>query len=590
MDIELPELAEGVTAATVVRICVQVGEKVSSGQTLIEVETDKSTMPVPAPEEGIVGEICVKTGQKILLGTIIVRYQTSGSASASSSGSAPIQPSNNHSMPAPVPNNVAVNTPAPTTVETSALQDILLPELGEGINSGTVVSIAVQVGTEVTVDQEFLSLETDKAAMPVPCSVAGKVESINVQVGQKILIGSIIGKIRVSSSTSANKTSTISSPSNPTSIQPAAVLPNSSTADRSADSDPSLANTRLPELARTSNTLSNTAINVSAPNSAKSRAKDSAANILVPAGPATRRYAREMGVDLADVMGSARGGRVTVDDVKNYIRNRMTSPATPASPSSTTSSTFSTTTSTPVPSLPDFSKWGPVEIKEASNLRQAVARNLTLAWTVAPMVTQFDQADITELEAGRKRIAEGLPKGSPKITMTVLAIKAVVAALKDFPNFNTAYDAANGKVIYKQYYHIGIAVDTERGLVVPVVRDADKKSIRELAKSITDFAEKARQGKLTIDEMRGGTFTITNLGGIGGTAFTPIINYPEVAILGLSRSSFQPAIREGKVEPRLMLPISLTYDHRIIDGADGARFTNRLVQLFSDPLRLLMES
>ena len=206
------------------------------------------------------------------------------------------------------------------------------------------------------------------------------------------------------------------------------------------------------------------------------------------------------------------------------------------------------------------------------------------------MVTQHDLADITDLEAGRKRIVEALPKGSPKITMTVLAIKACVAALKEFPHFNSSYDMNAGKLILKKYFHIGIAVDTKEGLVVPVIRDADKKSIRDLAAEVAALAEKARTRKLAIDEMRGGTFTITNLGGIGGTAFTPIVNYPEVAILGLSRSSLQPVVRDGQIVPRLMMPLSLTYDHRVIDGADGCRFTTRLAQLFSDPMRLLMET
>jgi pyruvate dehydrogenase E2 component (dihydrolipoamide acetyltransferase) len=265
--------------------------------------------------------------------------------------------------------------------------------------------------------------------------------------------------------------------------------------------------------------------------------------------------------------------------VKNHVRKRMTQPA-PSAPSS----------GLIIPPLPDFSKYGPVEKKPVSNIRRKIAENLTLSWHVAPAVTQFDLADITELEAGRKRIVENLPKGSPKITMTVLAVKAVVAALKEFPHVNSSVDMAAGTQFFKQYYHIGIAVDTERGLVVPVIRDADKKSIRDLAKDISEMAEKARGGKLSIDEMRGGAFTITNLGGIGGTAFSPIINYPEVAILGMSRSSLQPVVRDGKIEPRLMLPLCLTYDHRVIDGADGARFTARLVQLFSDPIRLLMES
>ncbi|HEY8503675.1 MAG TPA: 2-oxo acid dehydrogenase subunit E2, partial [Gemmataceae bacterium] len=295
--------------------------------------------------------------------------------------------------------------------------------------------------------------------------------------------------------------------------------------------------------------------------------------------PATRRLARELRVDLRQVRGSGRGGRVTIDDVKAYVRGRMEQPPPGAAPAAGVS----------LPPLPDFSKWGPVERKRVSQLRQTVARNVSAAWLTCPMVTQYDLADVTELEAIRRRYAEGQPKGAPKLTMTVLAVKAAVAALKSFPHFNASFDAAAGELIYKKYFHIGIAVDTERGLVVPVIRDADRKSVHDIAVEVTELAQKARDGKLTIEEMRGGTFTITNLGGIGGTAFSPILNYPEVAILGLARTSQQPVVRDGKVEPRLMLPLCLTYDHRVIDGADGARFTTRLTQILSDPVRLLTE-
>jgi pyruvate dehydrogenase E2 component (dihydrolipoamide acetyltransferase) len=295
----------------------------------------------------------------------------------------------------------------------------------------------------------------------------------------------------------------------------------------------------------------------------------------VPAGPATRKLARELGVELHQVPPTGRGGRVTLDDIKGFVRgNRGAS-----SPSRET-----------VAPLPDFSKFGPVERRPVPNIRQTIAKNLTAGWRTMPMVTQHDLADITELEAGRKRSVETAAKGTPKITMTILAIKACVAAIREFPHFAASYDMAAGELILKKYFHIGIAVDTERGLVVPVIRDADKKSIRDLAAEVSSLAEKARAGKLAIDEMRGGVFTITNLGGIGGTSFTPIVNYPEVAILGMSRSSLQPVVKDGQIVPRLMLPLSLTYDHRVIDGADGTRFTTRLVQLFSDPLRLLMET
>ena len=310
-----------------------------------------------------------------------------------------------------------------------------------------------------------------------------------------------------------------------------------------------------------------------------------ATKTLIPAGPATRRLARELGVSLSEIKGTGRGGRVTLDDVKSFIREeRKKVKDSGGNVGGMIVNVFT------LPPLPDFAKFGPVEVKEVAQIRQTIAKNLTIGWRTMPMVTQQDVADITELEAGRRRIVEAIPKGSPKITMTVLAIKACIAALKEFANFNSSYDMNAGKLVVKKYYHIGIAVDTERGLVVPVIKDGDKKSIRDLAGEMAALADKARAGKLALDEMRGGSFTITNLGGIGGTAFTPIVNYPEVAILGLSRSSLQPIVKDGQIVPRLMMPISLTYDHRVIDGADGCRFAVRLAQLFSDPLRLLMET
>lgn len=423
-----------------------------------------------------------------------------------------------------------------------------LPELGEGIESGTVVSVAVKVGDTVRKEQELFTLETEKASLPVPSPVDGKIVELRVKAGQKIGVGAVVAVIETTTATA------------PTAAKPAAAPPPAEAPKPPVESAPSRlpAAVETPEPARLGN--------------------GQPTKTLVPAGPATRRLARELGVSLSDIPGSARGGRVTLDDVKAFVRKRVTQPATASAGS------FA------IPTLPDFSKYGPVEKKPLSNLRKKIAENLTIAWHVAPAVTQYDQADITELESGRKRIIEAQPKGTPKITMTILAIKAAVAALKEFPHFNASLDMNAGTLIVKQYYHIGIAVDTERGLVVPVVRDANKKSLRDLAREVTELAEKARNSKLTIDEMRGGTFTITNLGGIGGTAFSPIINYPEVAILGMARSSLQPVIREGKVEPRLLLPLCLTYDHRVIDGADGARFTTRLAQMFSDPIRLLMET
>jgi pyruvate dehydrogenase E2 component (dihydrolipoamide acetyltransferase) len=535
MDFLLPDLGEGISSATVVKVYVKAGDTVTAGQSLADVETDKATMPVEAPKDGTISQVLVKNGDKIAPGSPFVVYGSTKETKTTTPTATP------NTTPKPSTTQ-PVSTPSVNSQPNK--QEFVLPSLGEGIDVGTIVDIHIKVGDTISKEQDTFSIETDKATMPIPSPFDGKVEEIKIAKGDKVRIGQVLAIMSVQAgttttpSTPTQTTTPVSTTKVTTNTQP--VTPN--TSDNGIVSN----NPKLP----------------------------------VPAGPATRRYARELGVNLREVRGTARGGRITVDDVKAYVRNRMSQPT----------GSQGTGGGITIPPLPDFSKWGPIETKPASNLRMAIARNLTLSWNVAPMVTQFDLADITDLEAGRKRIVESLPKGSPKVTMTILAIKAVVAALKEFPNFNSALDTANAQVIRKNYYHIGIAVDTEKGLVVPVIRDADKKSIRDLAKDVTELAEKARSGKLSLDEMRGGTFTITNLGGIGGTAFSPIINYPEVAILGMSRSSMQPIVRDGKVEARLMLPLCLTYDHRIIDGADGARFTTRLVQLFSDPIRLLMES
>jgi pyruvate dehydrogenase E2 component (dihydrolipoamide acetyltransferase) len=539
MDFRLSDLGDGIASAMVVSVLVKAGDSVTSGQTLLEVETDKATMPITADFEGTVSQVSAKRGDKLVPGAVVLTYSAGKTAEGDSKVSAVPTP------PAGTPTGgkesaPASQAPAPAS-QTASKLEFVVPNLGDGVEVATIVDIFIKVGDTVKSEQEAFGIETDKATMPVPSPFEGKVEEIRVKKGEKVRIGQILAVV-----TGQASAASAPAPAPSSALQPKAApapAPHGANENGSGvQGDP-----RLP----------------------------------VAAGPATRRYARELGVNLTEVRGSARGGRVTVDDVKSHVKTRMTQPAASTAPSG---GGFT------APPLPDFSKYGPVEVKQATNLRLTIAKNLTVAWNTMPMVTQFDQADITDLEAGRKRITEGLPKGAPKITMTILAIKAVVAALKEFPNFNTSLDLGKGQLIQKNYYHVGIAVDTERGLVVPVIRDADKKSIRELAKDVTELAEKARNNKLSLDEMRGGTFTITNLGGVGGTAFSPIVNYPEVAILGMARSSLQPVVRGDKIEPRLILPLCLTYDHRVVDGADGARFTTRLVQLFSDPIRLLMES
>jgi pyruvate dehydrogenase E2 component (dihydrolipoyllysine-residue acetyltransferase) len=429
-----------------------------------------------------------------------------------------------------------------------------LPALAEGIETAKVVRICAGSGTVVQPGQALLEVETDKVAMEVESPVAGRVQEVRAREGEEVHVGAVIMLIdeaadavtaapaareereseRVREGVSGLKSDGPNA--GPHSLTPS--LPHSLT--------PSLPHSLTP---------------------------------AVPAGPATRRLARELGVDLARVTGSARGGRVTPEDVKAFVRSLNGRSAPEAA--------FS---AAEAPPLPDFAQWGEIERRPVPGIRRKIAENLSLAWRLCPQVTQYDQADVTDLEAGRKRFAESQAAGAPKVTMTALAIKAVVSALKAFPQFNSSLDAAADEWIFKKYYHLGVAVDTEHGLLVPVLRDADQKSVLDLAQELTDVAERARGRKLGVEDLRGGTFTITNLGGIGGTGFSPIVNYPEVAILGIARSQWQSVVRDGKPEIRLMLPLCLSYDHRVIDGADGARFTAYVARALSDPVRLLMET
>jgi pyruvate dehydrogenase E2 component (dihydrolipoamide acetyltransferase) len=544
MEFRLPALGEGIESATVTTVHVKPGDMVAPGQNVIGVETDKAAVEVPVESAAVVGQVHVKPGDKLPVGALVLTF---GDAPAKSSE----QPK-------------AAAAPAPTPVKPAAAPtagrktDFNLPALGEGIEAGTVTAVLVKPGDAIKAGQNVVAIETDKAGVEVPVESEGVVEAIHVKPGDKVPVG---GRLLTLAAAAGAAVPTPAPP------PPAPALVSAAKEQLAREPVPA----RMPALVPTTNG-NGTALG-------KSQA-------IVPAGPATRRLARKLGVGLGEVKGTGRGGRVTIEDVETFVRTERER----IKQGGATSIGGSVVNAFTLPPLPDFAKFGPVEQKDFAQIRQTIAKNLTIGWRTMPMVTQHDLADITELEAGRKRIVEALPKGSPKITMTVLAIKACVAALKEFPHFNSSYDMNAGKLILKKYYHIGIAVDTERGLVVPVLKDADRKSIRDLAVEVAVMADKARSGKLAIDEMRGGTFTITNLGGIGGTSFTPIVNYPEVAILGLSRSNLQPVVKDGQIVPRLMMPLSLTYDHRVIDGADGCRFTVRLAQLFSDPLRLLMET
>jgi pyruvate dehydrogenase E2 component (dihydrolipoyllysine-residue acetyltransferase) len=495
-----------------------------------------------------------------------------------------------------------------------------LPELGENVASATILRVLAEAGSMVSEGEALLELESDKATLELPSPVSGRVEKVLVQEGEPVRVGDPLLVIDESAADASGRAE--GRPPGRSASQPAGeaepMSKSTGRADRSAPGSPaSRPPDRPPVLLPTAVPVSPTRAAIQLPAEpelsppvpeapevedrrpgAAHGAPGSGELPPVPAGPATRRLARELGVDLHRVHGSGRGGRVTVDDVKGFVRAnggrvipeppgaewQSVAGADPRLARRAPSADLS------APPLPDFAQWGEIERRPITGIRRATAEQMSLAWRLCPQVTQYDQADITELEAGRKRYLESLPPGAPKVTATVLAIKAVVAALRAYPQFNASFDAAAGEWVFKRYFHIGVAVDTEHGLLVPVIRDADQKNGLELAAELAELAERARGRKLRPEEMRGGTFTITNLGSIGGTAFSPIVNYPELAILGLARSSWQQVIRDGQPEIRLMLPLCLSYDHRVIDGADGARFITHVARALADPVRLLVES
>jgi pyruvate dehydrogenase E2 component (dihydrolipoamide acetyltransferase) len=435
--------------------------------------------------------------------------------------------------------------------------EFTLPEVGENIEAGQVVKILVSVGDTLEAGQSVLELETDKAVVEVDSSVSGTITKIHIEEGQEIKVGQPILTVEEGSAQAA-----ISEPE-----------AREESVDKLTESEPSVreeAETQI-EPERDGKEVVTKVETGDTPAATQKP--------LVPAAPSIRRMARELGIDINQVPGSGPGGRISAEDVKGYIR-RLNLQGDRAQP-----------TSAPVPaiSLPDFTKWGVVEREPMSSIRRTTARRLSQAWATIPHVTHFEKADITELEALRKRYARNAEAAGGKLTITAIILKVVASALKVFPKFSSSIDMASEEIIYKKYYHIGVAVDTEHGLLVPVIRDVDQKNIVELSVELTQISEKARSRKVTLEDLEGGTFTITNLGGIGGVNFAPIINPPDVAILGIARASKRPIFKEGQFEPRLILPLSLSYDHRLIDGADAARFMRWVAQAIEQPFLLSLE-
>ncbi len=437
-----------------------------------------------------------------------------------------------------------------------------LPELGENVESGDVVKVLISIGDTLEIDQPVLEIETDKATIEVPSSVSGVVKEIHIKAGDQAKVGQTILTLE-----------SADGQPQPAPKAKAEPVPAPELAPPPPQDEPEPAPEPEPAVPAPSPVTA-------APPSSKAEQPQKLRKIA-PAAPSVRRLARELGVDINAVAGTGPAGRISQKDVKNHVKRinleRAAAPA-PAAAAGTAA----------LPPLPDFSKWGDIERERMGSVRRATARQMDAAWTI-PRVTQFDKADITELEKLRRQFSKRAEAAGGKLTVTAILLKVLAAALRRFPKFNASIDLANQEIIYKKYIHIGVAVDTDRGLLVPSIRDVDRKSIIELAAELNVVAAKARDKKLTLDDLQGSTFTITNLGGIGGTNFTPIVNYPEVAILGVARGSLEAVYRNGNFEPRMRMPLALSYDHRLIDGADAARFLRWVAEALEEPFLLALE-
>ena len=467
------------------------------------------------------------------------------------------------------------------------MADFTLPELGENITAGDVLRVLVKAGDTLEKDQPVVELETDKATIEVPSSVAGRVTAVSVKAGDKVKVGQTLLTVE-DGAAAASKPAAKAAEQAPPPQQSAAVGAN--TAEKVPDDGGQEQHVEGPK---------RDAAVVARPFQGRDRAAESPApqtsdkvvdfsrgarqpveappapdTPQAPAAPSVRRMARELGVDIDQVAGTNPGGRISVEDVKAHARRLIETRAAGA-PAAT--------------AVPDFSRWGDIERQPMRAVRRKTAEHLTAAWTTIPHVTQFDAADITALDEFRKKYAKRVEEAGGNLTVTSIAVKVIAAAMKVFPQFNASIDMAAGEIVFKKYVHIGIAVDTDRGLLVPVVRDADRKNITQLSVEIAQLSEKARTRKIALDEMQGGCFSISNLGGMGGTNFTPIVNAPEVAILGIARARMEPVFKDGAFVPRMMLPLALSYDHRLIDGADGIRFLRWVVDAFEQPFLLALQ-
>ncbi|GAA4649249.1 dihydrolipoyllysine-residue acetyltransferase [Kistimonas scapharcae] len=533
--IKVPDI--GSDGAEVIEVCVGAGDQVEAEDSLIVLESDKATMEVPAPRNGRIVEVLLKVGDKVSEGDDLLKMAAEGGAVAAE---APEAPAPVAETPAAAPAPEAV----PAAPAASVIKEVRVPDIGS--DNVPVIEVSVKPGDEISEEDPLVTLESDKATMEVPSPFSGVVTEVKVKEGDTLSQGDLVVMMEVAGAAPVAQPAVPSQA--PVVEKPAASQPAASAA---APTQPA----------------------------AESNRELEQANKSIHAGPAVRKIAREFGVDLSLVRGSGPRSRILKEDVQNYVKAKLSEPK-----SAQVSGGLG------IPQMPavDFSKWGEVEEKELTRLRQVAAKNFQRSWLNVPHVTQFDESDITELEDFRKSQKAAAQARGSKLTPLPFMLKACAYALKEMPQFCASLSPEVDRIIYKKYVNIGVAVDTPDGLLVPVIKDVDKKGLWELADECVALAEKARNKQLKPDEMQGGCFTISSLGSVGGTAFTPIVNAPEVAILGISKAEIKPKWNGTEFAPRLMLPLSLSYDHRAINGAEAARFTALLGQLLSDIRNILL--
>ena len=539
VEIKVPDIG-GHENVDIIAVEVKAGDTIAVDDTLITLETDKATMDVPADAAGVVKEVKVKVGDKVSEGGVILLVET---AAATDAPAAPV---------AEAPAAAAAPAPAAAPAAAGGVETVAVPDIG-GHENVDIIAVEVKVGDTVAVDDTLITLETDKATMDVPADAAGVVKEVKVKVGDKVSEGAPIIEVETAGSAAAAPA-------------PAAEAPKAAAAPAPAAAPVSAPAPAAAPVAAFGSTPVN-----------------EAAFAKAHAGPSARKLARELGVDLGLVKGTGLKGRIVGDDIKAFVKAALQGGAGKGAPAAAGASLGGGLDLLPWPKV-DFAKFGEVEVKELSRIKKISGQNLSRNWVMIPHVTVNEEADMTDLEEFRKQLNKEWEREGVKLSPLAFIIKASVSALKKFPEFNSSLDGDN--LVLKKYFHIGFAADTPNGLVVPVIKDVDKKGLKEISQELTELSKKAREGKLKPQEMQGACFTISSLGGIGGTGFTPIVNAPEVAILGVCKSQIKPVWNGKEFAPRLMCPLSLSFDHRVIDGAAGMRFTVFLANLLKDFRRI----